>query len=110
MKKLETAYYENVSALYNAQKNFTRFEDLATSTSLTALECGSTHIKVSAKKYYRIGKIEATEIVHTDTMLPVELFNGDHVKNWQLILTKLIGNTDKVTMFDVIVDHYTREA
>ena len=110
MKKLETAYYHNVSALYSAQTNFTRFEDLATSTSLTALECGSTHIKVSAKKYYHIGKFELTETVHDAVRYPVELFNEDYIINWRLVLAGLIGDTDNVTMYDVIVEHYKREA
>lgn len=110
MKKLETAQYKNVSALYNAQANFTRFEDLATSTILTALECGSTHIKVSAKKYYRIGKIQLTETVHDGFKYPIELFNEDFVINWRLVLAGLIGDTDKVDSYDVIVTHYTREA
>lgn len=110
MKKLTIAYYENASALYSAQANFTRFEDLATSTTLTAMECGSTHITISAKKYYRIGKIDLTETVHDGMKYPVELFNEDYIINWRLVLAQLISDTDNIVKYDVIVTHYKREA
>ena len=110
MKKLTIAYYENASALYSAQANFTRFEDLATSTTLTAMEYGSTHVKVGVKKYYRIGKIQLTEKVFDGFKYPVALFNEDFVINWRLCLANLIGDTDKVDCYDVIVEHYKREA
>lgn len=110
MKKLETAYYHNVSALYSEQVNFTTFEDLATSTILTALEYGSTHVKVGVKKYQHIGKIQFTEKVFDGFKYPVALFNSDLVINWRLCLANLIGDTDKVDSYDVIVEHYKREA
>ena len=110
MKKITIAYYRNVSALYNERKNFTRFEDLATSTILTAMECGGTHVKIGVKKYYRMGKIQLTETIHDGFKYPVELFNSDFVINWRLCLANLIGDTDKVDSYDVIVTHYTSEA
>lgn len=110
MKKIGTAYYRNVSALYNERKNFTTFEGLATSTVLTAMEYGSTHIKISVKKFERVGKFEFGEIVHDTMRYPVDLFSEDYVINWRLVLADLIGKTDNVTMYDVIVDHYTSEA
>lgn len=110
MKKLETAYYKNASALYNAQKNFTTFEDLATSTTLTAMECGSTHVKIGVKKYYHIGKIQFAEKVFDGFKYPVALFNDELVINWRLCLANLIGDTDKIDCYDVIVEHFTREA
>lgn len=110
MKKIGSAYYRNVSALYSDKANFTTFEGLATSTILTALECGSTHVKIGVKKYYRIGRIDLTETVSDSMRYPVELFNEDYIINWRLVLANLIDNTDNVTAYDVIVTHYTREA
>lgn len=110
MKKLETAYYENASALYSDKANFTTFTDLATSTTLTAMENGSTHVKIGVKKYYRIGKIQFAEKVFDGFKYPVALFNSDFIINWRLCLANLIGDTDKVDYYDVIVEHFTREA
>lgn len=110
MKKLATAHYRNVSALYADNANFTTFEGLATSTTLTAMEYGSTHIKIGVKKFERVGKFELTETVHDAMRYPVELFNEDFIINWRLVLAGLIDNTDNVTMYDVIVTHYKSEA